>query len=90
MTSIRFTTILLLLCGFMAPFAHAQKTPEDLLEEINRLPTTERQRRLEDGAKKEREIVWYSTMNREDSLGIIRVPGGIPVLPPGETSRKHG
>ena len=27
---------------------------------------------MEDGAKKEREIVWYSTMNREDSLEIIR------------------
>ncbi len=68
----RFTGVLLLLFGFMAPIAHAQKTPEYLLEEINRLPHAERQRRLEDGAKKEREVVWYSTMNREDSLDIIR------------------
>ena len=72
MTAMRFTAFLLLLCGFVVPSAHAQKTPEDLLEEINRLPIAERQRRLEDGAKKERDVVWYSTMNREDSLGIIR------------------
>ena len=50
----------------------AQKSPEDLLEEINRLPASDRQRRLEDGAKKEREVVWYSTMNREDSNELIR------------------
>lgn len=50
----------------------AQKSPEDLLEDINRLPFNERQRRLEDGAKKEREVVWYSTMNREDSNELIR------------------
>lgn len=56
----------------LAAHARAQKTPEDLLEEINRLPASERQRRLEDGAKKEREVVWYSTMNREDSNELIR------------------
>ena len=56
----------------MAPCAYAQKTSEDLLEELNRLPHAERQLRLEDSAKKEREVVWYSTMNREDSLDIIR------------------
>ena len=72
MTRIQFTTILFLFFGFMAPFADAQKTPEEFLEDINRLPSAERQRRLEDGAKKEREVVWYSTMNREDSLEIIR------------------
>ena len=65
MTRIQFTTILFLFFGLMASFAHAQKTPEEFLEEINRLPSAERQRRLEDGAKKEREVVWYSTMNRE-------------------------
>jgi hypothetical protein len=73
MTPMRFAAVLLVLFGFIAPFAHAQKTPEDLLEEINRLPSADRQRRLEDGARKEREVVWYSTMNREDSLDIIRV-----------------
>ncbi len=52
--------------------ARAQKSPQDLLDEINRLPMSERQRRLEDGAKKEREVVWYSTMNREDSNELIR------------------
>ena len=72
MTRIQFTTILFFFFGLMASFADAQKTPEEFLEEINRLPSAERQRRLEDGAKKEREVVWYSTMNREDSLEIIR------------------
>ena len=55
-----------------APNLSAQRSPEDLLEEINRLPAVERQRRLEDGAKREREVVWYSTMNREDSNELIR------------------
>ena len=31
---------------------HAQKSPEELLDEINRLPASERQRKLEEGAKK--------------------------------------
>ena len=61
MTPIRFASILLLLFGFMAPAAHAQKTPEDLIDEINRLPNAERQRRLEDGAKKEQKIDRKST-----------------------------
>src|SRR5262249_4079731 len=72
MTPTQLTAILLLLFGFTTPLAQAQKTPEELLEDINRLPNAERQRRLEDGAKREREIVWDSTMNREDSLDIIR------------------
>ena len=72
MTLMRLIPILLLLIGFMAPSGYAQKTPEEFLEELNRLPNAERQRRLEDGARKEREVVWYSTMNREDSLELIR------------------
>ena len=51
---------------------HAQKSPEELLDEINRLPASERQRKLEEGAKKEGELVWYSTMNSEDSLQLTR------------------
>ena len=31
---------------------HAQKSPEELLDEINRLPASERQKRLEEGARK--------------------------------------
>ena len=34
---------------------HAQKSPEQLLDEINRLPASERQKRLEEGARKEGE-----------------------------------
>jgi len=42
---------------FLSSDLRAQKRPEDLLEDINRLPASERQRRLEEGAKKEREVV---------------------------------
>jgi iron(III) transport system substrate-binding protein len=46
---------------------------EELLDKINRLPTTERQQRLIDGARKEGELVWYSTMNRENSQELINL-----------------
>ena len=57
---------------FFGQTIHAQRSPEELLDEINRLPASERQKRLEDGAKKEGELIWYSTMNREDSLQLMR------------------
>ena len=50
--------------------AGAEKSVEGVLEEINRLPSAERQRRLVEGAKKEGEVVWYSTMNRENSFEV--------------------
>ena len=46
---------------------------EELLDKINRLPATERQQRLVDGARKEGELVWYSTMNRENSQELINL-----------------
>ena len=46
---------------------------EDLLDKINRLPASERQQRLADGARKEGELVWYSTMNRENSQELINL-----------------
>lgn len=48
----------------------AEKNAEELLDDINRLPSTERDKALADGAKKEGELVWYSTMNRENSLEL--------------------
>jgi iron(III) transport system substrate-binding protein len=45
----------------------AEKSVEEHLDEINRLPAAERAKALTDGAKKEGELVWYSTMNRENS-----------------------
>ncbi|HVO93437.1 MAG TPA: extracellular solute-binding protein, partial [Terriglobales bacterium] len=60
----------IVLAGFV-PASTAQKTAEELIEQINRLPSPDRQRRLEEGAKKEREVDWYSTMNREDSNDLI-------------------
>jgi iron(III) transport system substrate-binding protein len=44
---------------------------EESLDKINRLPTAERQQKLSDGARKEGELVWYSTMNRENSQELI-------------------
>ena len=65
-----YTVLLSILC--FAEAIHAQKSPEELLDEINRLPASERQKKLEEGARKEGELVWYSTMNREDSLQLTR------------------
>lgn len=73
MTLTQLTAIIaLFLLGITAALVHAQKAPEEMIDELNRLPVGERQRRLEEGAKKEREVVWYSTMNREDSNELIR------------------
>jgi iron(III) transport system substrate-binding protein len=46
---------------------------EELLDKINRLPAPERRQRLIDGARKEGELVWYSTMNRENSQELIHI-----------------
>ena len=51
----------------------AAQNVEDLLDKINRLPASERQQRLADGARKEGELVWYSTMNRENSQELINL-----------------
>ncbi len=48
----------------------AEKSVEDSLDNINQLPPVERAKTLAEGAKKERELVWYSTMNRENSLEL--------------------
>ena len=44
---------------------------EESLDKINRLPAGERQQKLSEGARKEGELVWYSTMNRENSQELI-------------------
>jgi iron(III) transport system substrate-binding protein len=56
-----------------SPTAAPAQTVEELLDNINRLAPAERQRRLSEGARKERELVWYSTMNRENSQELIRL-----------------
>ena len=48
----------------------AEKSVEEHLDEINRLPAADRATALAEGAKKEGELVWYSTMNRENSLEL--------------------
>jgi iron(III) transport system substrate-binding protein len=59
------------LLSFSRP-AGAQNV-EELLDKINRLPAAERQQRLADGARKEGELIWYSTMNRENSQELINL-----------------
>lgn len=64
-------TVFILSSLLSAPAAVcAEKSVEDHLDDINRLPSTERDKALADGAKKEGELVWYSTMNRENSLEL--------------------
>jgi hypothetical protein len=48
-----------------APPSPRERTVEESLDAINRLPAAERAAALAEGAKKERELVWYSTMNAE-------------------------
>ncbi len=50
----------------------AERSVDESLAAINRLPAAERLAALADGAKKERELVWYSTMNRENSLELAQ------------------
>ena len=66
------TLFVLVLAFFCAYYAHAQSV-EELLDKINRLPVSERQQRLADGARKEGELVWYSTMNRENSQELVNL-----------------
>lgn len=47
------------------------QTEEKLLDEINRLPDTERQARLVSGAKKEGTVTWYVAMNRAYAQDLI-------------------
>ena len=54
----------------LASLSRAQNV-EELLDKINRLPPSERQQRLIEGARKEGELVWYSTMNRENSQELV-------------------
>src|SRR3982751_6010688 len=50
----------------------AEKSVEESLDAINRLPAAERAAALAEGAKKERELVWYSNMNRDNSLELAQ------------------
>ncbi|HKY07291.1 MAG TPA: extracellular solute-binding protein [Candidatus Binatia bacterium] len=70
--SFALTCLLAAALLFGASPAGAQ-TVEELLDKINRLPAAERQQRLTDGARKEGELVWYSTMNRENSQELINL-----------------
>ncbi|HWX77219.1 MAG TPA: extracellular solute-binding protein [Candidatus Acidoferrales bacterium] len=51
----------------------AAQVEETLFEAINRLPETERQARLVNGAKKEGAVTWYVAMNRAYAQDLINV-----------------
>jgi iron(III) transport system substrate-binding protein len=65
--------LLIVLCSVCAPNPVAAQSVEELLDKINRLPPGERQQKLAEGARKEGELVWYSTMNRENSQELINL-----------------
>jgi len=67
--------ILLLIILYLAcaPNSVVAQGVEDLLDKINRLSPAERQQKLTEGARKEGELVWYSTMNRENSQELINL-----------------
>ena len=56
-----------------ATATQAAQSEEALLETINRLPETERQTRLVNGAKKEGTVTWYAAMNRVYAQDLINV-----------------
>jgi iron(III) transport system substrate-binding protein len=60
-------------CLSLLPKSAAAQSVEELLDKINRLPAAERQQKLTAGARKEGELVWYSTMNRENSQELINL-----------------
>src|SRR5262245_3029741 len=69
---------LVILAGIFGPglsWAQSSASVEGLLDRINRLPVAERQQKLLEGARKEVELVWYSTMNRENSQELINLFG---------------
>jgi iron(III) transport system substrate-binding protein len=71
-----FILRLLILLGLASPslcLAQPNRPVEELLDRINRLPPAERQQKLIEGAQRERELVWYSTMNRENSTELTQV-----------------
>ncbi len=47
-------------------------TPEQLLEQLNRLPEAERHARLVAGAKKEGTVVWYVAMDRANADQLVK------------------
>jgi len=72
MKSVRTATAICLLLLFVTAARPAERTVDESLAAINRLPAAERLAALVEGAKKERELVWYSTMNRENSLELAQ------------------
>jgi len=72
----RFTVrsfLLIFLYFALAPNFVVAQNVEELLDKLNRLPAAERQQKLSEGARKEGELVWYSTMNRENSQELINL-----------------
>jgi iron(III) transport system substrate-binding protein len=71
--SLRLCLLFAFGCLSLLPKSAAAQSVEELLDKINRLPAAERQQKLTAGARKEGELVWYSTMNRENSQELINL-----------------
>jgi iron(III) transport system substrate-binding protein len=63
---IKMATVLFAILLFFDAGIGLATPSEDALAKINRLPPAERQAALVREAKKERSVVWYAPMNRED------------------------
>lgn len=64
---IELWAVLVLLCQFSHANSLAMAaTPEETLTSINRLPAAEREAALIKEARKEKTVIWYAPMNRED------------------------
>ena len=68
-----FVAVLLAALVCLETGPQAAQPEEALLETINRLPETERQTRLVNGAKKEGTVIWYAAMNRVYAQDLINV-----------------
>src|SRR5215208_1316364 len=68
-----FLALFLLAIRAVVPPSVQAQSVEEMLDRLNRLLPAERQQRLIEGARKEGELVWYSTMNRENSQELINL-----------------
>src|ERR1051325_6181048 len=68
----RALAAMLFACACAVRAFAAERSVDESFAAINRLPPAERLAALAEGAKKERELVWYSTVNRDNSLELAQ------------------
>jgi iron(III) transport system substrate-binding protein len=67
-----FILPLLLFCVLGPSYVDGAQTSQQLLDELNRLPETERHAKLVEGAKKEGTVVWYVAMDRANADDLVK------------------